>query len=218
MVNAFIRRLQSIAPLQEADRWIVEDICQNSHHISAKHYISREGNGMAFFPVVMEGWAARFQLLRDGGRQITQLLLPGDALYFGSIAGGAAVDDVVTLSDCRIVEIPHADMEHAIDISPAICQAMRNYGCMENAILASWAVNLGRRDALERMAHLICEIHFRLSLNGDLPSNNEFAFPLTQDDFADLLGLTPVHINRKLQQLRHSDLISLGSGPIKALA
>jgi len=87
---------------------------------------------------------------------------------------------------------------------------MRGYGCMENAVLSSWVVNVGRRDALERMAHLICESHFRLSLV-DPSLGNQIYFPLTQDDLADVLGLTPVHINRKLQQLRQDDLITLRS-------
>jgi CRP-like cAMP-binding protein len=107
-------------------------------------------------------------------------------------------------------------MNRLIERHPAISEAMRNYGCMENAILASWVVNVGRRDALERMAHLICESHFRLSLIGGV-KDDQFFFPLTQDDLADVLGLTPVHINRKLQQLRQEDLISLRSKQMKIL-
>ena len=94
---------------------------------------------------------------------------------------------------------------------------MRNYGRMENAILSSMVVNIGRRDALERMAYLICELHFRLEMIDGAVRDDEFAFPLTQDDMADVLGLTPVHINRKLQQLRQNDIISLRSKRMKIL-
>jgi CRP-like cAMP-binding protein len=117
---------------------------------------------------------------------------------------------VITLSPCKIVNIMHADMRRLIDRFPAIGEAMRSYGCMENAVLASWVVNVGRRDALERMAHLICEAHYRLSLV-DSHQSQQIYFPLTQDDLADVLGLTPVHINRKLQQLRQEGLITLRS-------
>lgn len=181
-----------------------------------KKYISRDGDEVVSFPVLLSGWAARYQILRNGSRQITRLLLPGDAFYFDSSPDAVAIEEVITLSRCAIVNIAHAEMSRVIDRVPAISEAMRNYGCMENAILASWIVNCGRRDALERMAHLICEVHFRLSLIGEA-SGDQFHFPLTQDDLADVLGLTPVHINRKLQQLRHEGLITLQSKQMKIL-
>jgi CRP-like cAMP-binding protein len=152
----------------------------------------------------------------DGPRQITRLLLPGDAFYFDSSPDSVAIEELITLSPCRILNIPHAEMNRLIERYPAISEAMRNYGCMENAVLASWVVNVGRRDALERMAHLICESHFRLALIGGV-KDDQFFFPLTQDDLADVLGLTPVHINRKLQQLRQEELISLRSKQMKIL-
>ncbi len=78
-------------------------------------------------------------------------------------------------------------------------------------------VNLGRRDALERLAYLLCELHFRLGLIDGCVDDNQFAFPLTQDDLADVLGLTPVHVNRKLQQLRQNDIINLRSRKMQIL-
>ena len=208
MVNAFLQRLSQAADLNGEELAAIEELCRQPKDISAKKYLSRDGDEMVSFPVVLSGWAARFQILHDGARQITRLLLPGDAFYFGSSPDGVAIEEVITLSSCRIVNILHADMRGVIERFPAVGQAMRAYGCMENAILASWIVNVGRRDALERMAHLICESHYRLSLV-DLNQGPQMHFPLTQDDLADVLGLTPVHINRKLQQLRHDDLITL---------
>ena len=210
MTNAFLQRLTHAAELTQGEIGVVEDLCRNPREIPAKKYLSRDGDEIVTFPVILSGWAARYQILRNGARQITRLLLPGDAFYFDSSPDAVAIEEVITLSSCQIVNIPHADMNRAIERYPAIGEAMRNYGCMENAILASWVVNVGRRDALERMAHLICEAHFRLSLV-DGAQGNQFFFPLTQDDLADVLGLTPVHINRKLQQLRHERLITLRS-------
>ena len=91
---------------------------------------------------------------------------------------------------------------------PSIARAMHNYGRLVNAIMTSWVINLGRRDALERMAHLICEVHARL-VAVRAANCGRFYFPLTQEDFADAVGLTPVHINRKLQQMRHDRMIAL---------
>lgn len=210
MFNAFLLRLMHAAELGDQEIQAIEELCRQPRDIAAKKYLSREGDEMHSFPVILSGWAARYQILRDGARQITRLLLPGDAVYFDGTPGGTAIDEVVTLSPCKIVHIAHADMRRLIDRFPAIGEAMRAYGSMENAALASWVVNVGRRDALERMAHLICETQYRLSLV-ERHQGQHIAFPLTQDDLADALGLTPVHINRKLQQLRQDGLITLRS-------
>lgn len=210
MSNAFLQRLMQAAELTETELLAVEDLCRQPRDIPAKRYLSRDGDELVSFPVILSGWAARYQILRNGARQITHLLLPGDAFYFGASPDGIAIEEVITLSPCRIVNIKHAEIRRVIERFPATGEALRAYGCMENAVLTSWVVNVGRRDALERMAHLICELQFRLSLV-DPDQKDDIYFPLTQDDLADVLGLTPVHINRKLQQLRQEHLITLRS-------
>ncbi|MCL9997905.1 MAG: Crp/Fnr family transcriptional regulator [Erythrobacter sp.] len=211
MPNAFLSRLQSRAHLQESDTKIIEDLCHKTRKIPSKQYLSRGGQGALSFSVLLSGWAARFQVVRNGGRQITQLLLPGDAFDYDPHSSDEAVDEIVTLHDCAVVNINYTEIYRAIEGSPAIRSAMLNYGCMENAIFASWVVNIGRRDAYERMAHLICELQHRLTIDDAGEVENEFLFPLTQEDLADVLGLTPVHINRKLQMLRENDMIRLRS-------
>ena len=216
MSNAFLLRLMHAAELGDQEIAALEELCRQPKDIGAKKYLSRDGDEMVSFPVILSGWAARYQILRNGARQITRLLLPGDAYYFDSSPNGIAIEEVITLSPCKIVNILHSDMRRVIERFPAVGEALRNYGCMENAVLSSWVVNVGRRDALERMAHLICESHYRLSLV-DPKQGQTMCFPLTQDDLADVLGLTPVHINRKLQQLRQEQLITLRSKQLTIL-
>jgi CRP-like cAMP-binding protein len=204
------------AELGEQEIAALEELCRQPKDIAAKKYLSRDGDEMVSFPVILSGWAARYQILRNGARQITRLLLPGDAYYFDSSPNGIAIEEVITLSPCKTVNILHSAMRRVIESFPAVGEALRNYGCMENAVLSSWVVNVGRRDALERMAHLICESHYRLSVV-DPKQGHTMPFPLTQDDLADVLGLTPVHINRKLQQLRQEQLITLRSKQLTIL-
>lgn len=210
MANPFLQRLMHATKLGHPEIEAIEELCRQPRDIGAKKYLVREGERIISFPVLLSGWAVRYQILRNGARQITRLLLPGDALYFDASPGGTAIEDVVTLGPCRYVNILHSDLQRAIDRFPIMGEAMRGYSCMENAVLASWVVNIGRRDALERMAHLLCETYFRLALVVGV-KDQQFHFPLTQDDLADVLGLTPVHINRKLQELRQDDLITLRS-------
>lgn len=216
MSNAFLLRLLQSTKLGEQEIKAVAELCVQTRDVASKKYLARDGDRMASFPVVLNGWAARYQILRNGARQITRLLLPGDAFYFDSAPDGIALEEVITLSSCRIVNILHSDLHGVVERFPAVGCALRNYGCMENAVLSSWMVNVGRRDALERIAHLICEVHYRLSLV-EPNLGNQFFFPLTQDDLADALGLTPVHINRKLQQLRLEKLITLRSKTLTIL-
>lgn len=217
MSNSFVQRLDNLSRLQETEVHLLESLCRNPRHVGSKTYIHRESSKTSRFPVLMSGWAARQQILRNGSRQITRLMLPGDAHYFEASPGSLLHEEIVTLSPCNVAHVSHREMEGAIESSASIGKAMHNYGCMENAILSSLVVNIGRRDALERMAFLICELHHRLSLIEGCVAHDTFDFPLTQDDLADALGLTPVHVNRKLQQLRQSEIIILRSRKMQIL-
>lgn len=217
MTNPFVQRLQVLSRLQNTDIELLEDLCKNPRDVAAKSYIFHGISDASSFPVMISGWAARHQILRNGDRQITRLMLPGDAYYFGASRNLSSREELVTLSPCKIVYIPHASIEGAIARSRLISNAVPNYGSMETSILSSLVVNIGRRDALERMAYLICELHFRLGIIMGSVEDNQFKFPLTQDDLADVLGLTPVHVNRKLQYLRHSEIISLRSKVMQIL-
>ncbi|MFB0613897.1 Crp/Fnr family transcriptional regulator [Aurantiacibacter poecillastricola] len=210
MNNAFAKRLSFTSPLDDDDADVIDNLCSRDRRVAAKRYILRDGDQMLRFPIMLEGWAACYQIMRNGSRQITGLLLPGDALYFDSYPDCPAIEEIVALCPSVVAFASHEEMDRAIQSRPTIGRAMRNYGRIKNAVMATWIVNVGRRDALERMAHLICEAFARLAMIGEVDGNS-FHFPLTQDDFADVLGLTPVHVNRKLQQLRHEGLIHLRS-------
>ena len=206
--NFFCDRLSLGATLAQDDLDAIDALCRDRRTLRAKEFVSRDGDRLTTFPVILQGWAARYQILRNGTRQITGVLLPGDACYYDAFAGGLALEEIIALSPCTVAQVPHRELDRMIAVRPAIARALRNYGRHENAVLSSWVTNMGRRDALERMAHFICEARSRLEVVGEA-HDGRFHFPLTQDDFADVVGLTPVHINRKLQQMRSEGLISL---------
>lgn len=208
MNDVFVERLAKVSPLGTSERTALLQLCWRSRSLKAKSHLSRYGERRTAFPVVLSGWAARSHLLRDGSRQITGILVPGDACHHDAEPGQSARDEIVALSSCRIAWIDLAELEHVVSAQPAIATALRLYSRMEKSILTEWIVNIGRRDALARTAHFICEVWTRLRAI-DPSVHRQFEFPITQEDLADVLGLTPVHINRKLQQLRHEGLIEL---------
>lgn len=170
-------------------------------------YLARESDVPDFLYRIDEGWACHFRLLNDGRRQITALFLPGDYCEPHWIFGGRPAHPIIAITNVRTTAVPcrtwregRREQQHEL-LSNVI-------GMIERQ--ADWLVTLGRKTALERIAHLLCEVYERMSHNG-LSYGQQCSMPLTQMDIADVTGLTPVHVNRTLQTMRNSKLIELQS-------
>lgn len=164
--------------------------------------------------LLLAGHACRSRMLRDGRRQITAILIPGDICDPAVILGQRSDYAVNTLTRCTVGEIPLARIA-TLDrraLAAALNQCLRR----EEAIAREWIVSLGRRVGIERMAHLLCELHARLAMVG-LVTSDSFELRITQGDFADALGLTSVHVNRVLRSLRDAQLIQLHGGRLTLL-
>jgi CRP-like cAMP-binding protein len=208
MKSHFISRLRSRAMPDDTGPVLLSEALTEPKSFPAGQLICRGDSGMTGFPVIISGWAARCQFVLDGGRQITGLLVPGDLAYLGRLPGQVIDEEIVALSACKVAWLPALEVEELVSANPACDRALRSYAALEYAMAISWLVNVGRRDAFERMAHFFCEMHFRLARVG-LVHGTEFLFPLKQHELADVLGLAPVHVNRKVQQLRQEGLIEL---------
>lgn len=216
MENRFLTRLCSLSPLGAAEHSLLKDLIGKSLSIAARGIVCRAGESVDFYPVVLSGWAARCHMFSNGERQITGLLLPGDLAYSSRHATSVAVEEIIALSLCRVALISRRALHDLMEERPAIGDALQAYAAAEYAISNAWLVSLGRRNALERISHLLCELQHRIH-QVEADTRNSFALPLTQSDFADALGLTPVHVNRKLQALRQDRLIRLKSRNIEIL-
>ena len=207
MKRHFIARLHSLGLTGDAGPELLGEALSEPKSIPAKQVICRSTATVAGFPVMISGWAARSQVLLDGGRQITGLLIPGDLAYLGRQPGQMVTEEIVSLNACKVAWLPTARVRELAAAYPTCEIALRRQAEFEYALAISWLVNIGRRNAFDRMAHFICEIHHRLEMVG-LVEGMAFLFPLKQHDLADVLGLAPVHVNRKLQQLRQEGLIA----------
>ena len=215
-LEPFLRRLQHASDLEQADVAALARLCGNLKELAAKRYIYREGERLESFPVVLSGWAARYRILRDGSRQITSVILPGEFCRYGAPTSWKMPDEMIALSRCTVAYLSQAEVHKLTASMPSLAQAFLRYGAFQRATLTSSLVSIGRRDALERMAYFICEVAQRLQAVG-LVEKDSYYYPMTQDDLADTLGLTPVHTNRKLQELRRSGYITLRSREMKIL-
>jgi CRP-like cAMP-binding protein len=157
--------------------------------------------------VLLDGWACRCADFRDGRRQLIAVLIAGDIVYEGG-RRQRANHAARALTRVKVARVSHDRLAAVVERHPCVSEAFWVAADIDGAILRSWLVNLGQRNARERMAHLFCELAARLN-DGVLPPSANFNLPLTQLELACALGLTTVHVNRVLQRLRAEGLVSL---------
>ena len=178
--------------------------------------IAREEDRPPFSSLLVEGWAARTKTLTGGARQITSLHIPGDYVDLHSFLLLKMDHSVVALTRCRTVDTPHENLRALSQEQPHLTRLLWLNTLVDAAIHRNWIVALGRLTAAERLAQLVCEMYSRLAAV-DLARDNEFEFPLTQVVLADVLGLSLVHVNRTLREIRERKLVSWRSRSVKIL-
>ena len=198
-------RLAQSAFLSDEERKALEAAILPARSIRTGVDLAREGERTDNLFIVIEGWACRYTTTSDGGRQLPALLIPGDVGNLDSVLFDRLDFGVRTLTEATVVALPRDRALALAAQHPGVARMFTWLALVENAILGKWALSLGRRSAKERLAHLLCELSVRLGDEGEVESN--FALPLTQEHIADALGLTPVHVNRTMQQLRTDGLI-----------
>lgn len=203
-----VRRLNSLRRLSDAGVAAVEAACARVLKVAANEELISEGDKPDTVRMFLSGWACRYKALEDGRRQIVSFLLPGDSCDAYSYLLPAMDHSITALSSVAFAELDRAAFEQLMSADMSVAEAFHCETLAARAIQLEWRVNLGRRDALERVAHIICELFERLQVVGHVDGNS-FAFPVTQMDLADATGLSTVHLNRTLQELRSAGLITL---------
>ncbi|MGB3416137.1 MAG: Crp/Fnr family transcriptional regulator [Mesorhizobium sp.] len=156
--------------------------------------------------MILKGFAARTHYSRDGSRQITALHAPGDFVDLHAYLLRVMDHGVVAIGRCDVAYVSYDTIRRVTEESPHLGRLFWLSTVIDAAIQRAWITCLGRRTAEQRMAHLFCELYLRLEAAG-IATGNSFHLPLTQSQLADLLGLSVVHVNKRLQKLRSSRLI-----------
>lgn len=176
--------------------------------VEANAAIVPEGPRGANLHVVLDGWAARCKMLENGARQIPALLLPGDICDLDALHLDRLNWATLAVTRCTVAAVPREGLLTLMDRYPGLREGVYRIAAVENALGTEWTVCLGRRSARERLAHLLCELLARLQAVR-AAGDSGFTLPLTQEEIADVLGLTAVHVNRMLQTLRGEGLVQL---------
>lgn len=201
--------------LTDADRAVLLGLPRRSRRVAAKQDLIREGDPCEAVHLLLEGLACRYKVLPNGATQILALLIPGDFCHLHSAILDQADHSVRTLTPCVIVELPHATIFSLLE-HPRIARGLWWSSLVDEAILREWLTGMGQRDAEERLAHLLCEMLARMQAVG-LAVANTYSFPVNQIELGEILGMTTVHANRSLQQLRNAGLVSYGNKRVEIL-
>lgn len=163
--------------------------------------------------LVVDGLVGRFGGGREGNRQITCFHIPGDMADLPSVVSPKSAWGLSALTHTRILRVPHVEFRRTAAAFPGVAEAFWRDCVADGSIFSEWVVNVGRRDALSRIAHLLCEMAIRYE-RARLGTRRSFRFPATQADLGDATGLTPVHVNRMLKELRTRSIVETRSGSV----
>lgn len=205
--NPLVRKLSRAIALDDDDRAMLDVLAAaNVRLVPARRDLIREGDTPRFVGLVLSGWASRHKILVDGRRQTVGFLLPGDTCNVNIGLIEEADHSIGAITPLRIAQIPRETIEEVVQRYPRVLQGLNRASLVDASIQREWAVNLGQRSAIERIAHLVCELYLRLDAV-DLVRDAACEMPLTQTDVAEATGMTAVHVNRTVQELRARDLI-----------
>ena len=193
--------------LTEDDRQAILALPYSMKSLAPGSYAVREGEPPTGCGILVSGFAYRQKLTGDGGRQILSIHIPGEALDFQNIFLNVADHSVQMLTRGHVALIPRADIQKIAKHSAAIGHAILVNILVDASIFREWLLNVGRRDAKSRLAHVLCELAVRLDAHG-LADDMGYHLPMTQAELADALGLTPVHLNRVIRSLEVDGLIN----------
>lgn len=213
-----VRRLSQYADLGPEEIELLLSLSEQPERLTAGAELIAEGERLEHPRLLLAGWACRQRYLSDGRRQIFDFMLPGDLYGMCMRPQAIALCNAVTLTRATISNA--AALGDAVlsrpEMYPGLTGASLMSASTDEAYMLSQIVRIGRQTAYERVAHLILELHYRLGIVG-LATETQMPLPLTQEIIADALGLSIVHLNRTLQQLRRDGLVEVKGGSARLL-
>jgi CRP-like cAMP-binding protein len=195
-----VRKLEQWHPLSDGERAAILKLPHVIRDLKAHQYIVWDGDKPQNACLLLSGFAFRHKLAGNGSRQILSIHMKGDVLDLQNSLLGTADHNVQMMTDGTLAMIP---IQSVIDLAfrtPAIGMAMWYETLVDGSIFREWILNVGRRDAFTAIAHLLCEFAMRAEA-AEIGQADHYELPLTQEQLADAVGLTPVHVNRTLMRL-----------------
>lgn len=208
MIERHLARLRARHPIDDAEERAIRDAIAEQRSYDARSTIIRAGEQLSYSTLLLDGLMCRYKDLAEGQRQISELHVPGDFADLHSYTLKRLDHSILALTPCRVAIVPHVRLRALIRAFPRLADLYWFSTNLDAAIHREWMVSLGRRSAISRLAALLCELALRLGVVG-LAEADGFSLPLTQEELAECLGITPVHVNRVLRELREAGLATM---------
>ena len=213
MIEKHLLRTRARHSISDDEERAIRALVGEIREYPARKTFIHAGDRLYHSTMLLDGLMCRYKDLRSGQRQIAELHVPGDFADLHSFSLKRLDHNIMTLTPCRVAFVPHERLQALTHDHPHLTRVYWFSTNLDAPIHREWELSLGRRDAVARMAHLFCELHARLALVG-LADDDGYRLKLTQSDLAECLGLTPVHINRSLRQLRELGLVTFRSSRV----
>jgi CRP-like cAMP-binding protein len=207
LLMPMLRKLRRWQPLGDADGAALLDLPHVVRTLSPTQFVVWDGDRPQHSCLLLSGYAIRHKIAAGGKRQILSVHMRGDVIDMHNSLLGMADHNIQMLTAGDVAMIPVEAMVEIAAARPAVGLALWLETLVDGAIFREWIVNVGRRDARTRVAHLLCEFSLRLEIAG-LSKRTDFEMPMTQEQLSDAVGLTSVHVNRTLMSLGADGLIS----------
>jgi CRP-like cAMP-binding protein len=211
--SPLVRQFEARGHLSNEEREALRHCITLTRDIAPRQNIARDGSSPSESNILLEGFAYDYRVLADGRRQITAFHVPGDIVDLPSFLLKRRDHAIAAAGPCRVGVAPHEGLTRIIKAHPRLVHLLWLSTAITAAIHREWIVAMGRRSALSGMAHLFCELFVRQKAVG-LAEGQVLRFPVTQAELGDALGLSPVHVNRIVQELRGHGLITWRGGMV----
>lgn len=214
MIEKLLLKLRARDDVSEEEERALRSAVASVEEVEADRTIVRGGEDLTQCVLLLEGLLCRYKDLRKGERQIMELHVAGDFADLHSFTLKRLDHNVMSLTPCRLALVPHDRLEEISRDHPHLTRLLWFSTNLDASIHREWVLSLGRRTAVARVAHLFCELYVRLGIAG-LARELEYDLPLTQADLAECMGLTSVHVNRTLRELREQGLVEFRAGTVR---
>lgn len=205
---SFINKMNFYSCLTQEEKSAIQECVDSKQRFSRGQRLASAGEKPNRITLITDGWACRFKSAHEGADQIISLILPGDQCEDISSVQCRLDYSVRALSEVRVTLLDRQKFLSRLTPESGLANGLALASVVDRSMMGEWLLNVTRRPAAMRLAHLLCELFTRYAIIAKTNDNSMY-FPLTQVALSEALGLSPVHLNRSLQLLRHQGLVSL---------
>jgi CRP-like cAMP-binding protein len=208
LIEKHLMKLRARDEVSAEEEQAIRSLVSHTIDLPADEIFIHAGRDLSESTLLLDGWMARAKDLQSGQRQLAELQIAGDFVDLHGFTLKRLDHDILTLSPCRVAVVPHDRLKDVTERFPHLTRLFWLMTNIDAAIQREWTLSLGRRTAISRMAQLFCELRLRLGVIGQVNAES-YDFPLTQVELGECLGLTAVHVNRTIQELRRNRIVQL---------